>query len=137
VADSFKIEGLADVERRLKTLAPKLAKKGLRAAARKSMNIVRDAARAGARAKWDDPATKDSIPKNIVTSESGKQGRRIGGIVMRVGVRGGAQPRPGNVGYWRFLELGTSEIAPRPVLRPALESNVGSVVDKLVKEINL
>ncbi|MBN0524054.1 HK97 gp10 family phage protein, partial [Pseudomonas aeruginosa] len=81
--------GLEGVLEKLRTLGPRLQKNGLRKAARRAMNIVRDAARERARLV-DDPETPEKIWKNIITQESAKQGRREGGVVMKVGVRGGA-----------------------------------------------
>lgn len=142
---SFKITGLDAALKKMREFPPKIQKKGVRASARKAMNIVRDAARAGAR-KIDDPATAEIIAKNIVTRESPKQSRRVGGIVMRVGVMGGASSNQfskdasGNPGgdtrHWRFVEFGTEGVAARPFMRPALESNIGAVTDRFVAELN-
>lgn len=142
---SFKINGLDAALKKMREFPPKLQKKGVRAAARKAMNIVRDAARAGAR-KIDDPATAEIIAKNIVTRESPKQSRRVGGIVMRVGVMGGASSNQfskdasGNPGgdtrHWRYIEFGTENVQARPFMRPALESNIEPVTNKFVDELN-
>lgn len=74
----FNITGLEGVLEKLRTLGPRLQKNGLRKAARRAMNIVRDAAREKARLV-DDPETPEKIWKNIITQESAKQGRREGG----------------------------------------------------------
>ncbi len=120
-------------------LAPKLRRKGLRKAARQAMNIVRDDARARAKA-MDDPVTPEKIWKNIVTQEASRLGRREGGVAMRVGVRGGASSNQhskdasGNPGgdtrHWRYIEFGTEHTPPAPFMRPALSTNVGAVVDR-------
>lgn len=137
MVETFQIQGLDEIMRRMKALPGEINKKAARSAARKAMNIVRDAARAGAR-QLDDPETAANIAKNIAVSESGKQGKQIGGIVMRVGVRGGGRLSrdPANTGHWRFLELGTSQQRAQPFMLPALESNVGRVTEKLVAELN-
>ena len=83
----FNIQGLNGVVDKMRTLGPRLKKKGLRKAARAAMNIVRDAAKANAKA-IDDPATKEKVFRNLITQESSKQSKREGGVVMRVGVRG-------------------------------------------------
>lgn len=146
MADSieFRVEGLNGVIEKLKTLAPRLQKTGLRRASRKAMNIVRNAARANAKA-IDDPQTKEKVWKNIVTQESPRGGKREGGIMMRVGVRGGAsrnqysQDASGNPGgdtrHWRYIELGTEHMQAHPFLRPALQSNVAAVTEKLAAEL--
>ena len=67
----FKIKGLDEVKSKLDRLAnPKKAKSIARKAARKAMNIVRDAARTNAKS-IDDPETVAMIHKNI-TVQAGK-----------------------------------------------------------------
>lgn len=75
---------------KLAGLADNLQKNAGRAAAKKGMAIVRDAAIANAK-RLDDPKTPEAVWKNIVVNNSARRGKRIGGIVMRVGVRGGAR----------------------------------------------
>ena len=123
-------------------LAPKLRRSGLRKAARQAMNIVRDDAKARARA-LDDPETTEKVWKNIITQESARQGRREGGVVMKVGVRGGASSNQhsrdasGNPGgdtrHWRYLEFGTKHNPPAPFMRPAFSTNVNAVTERFVQ----
>ena len=56
------------------------------------MAIVRDEARRNAK-KLDDKDSPNAIWKNIRVQEATRSGRRIGGVVMRVGVAGGARLR--------------------------------------------
>lgn len=137
-----RLQGLRPVTDKMLGLAPKLRRKGLRKAARQAMNIVRDDAKARARA-MDDPETAEKIWRNIVTQESGRQGQREGGVVMKVGVRGGAgsnqhsKDASGNPGgdtrHWRYLEFGTQHNPPAPFMRPALSTNVNAVTDRFVQ----
>jgi HK97 gp10 family phage protein len=129
---------------RLSTLPDKLQKKGARAATRKAANVIRNAARAKAK-QLDDSESPSAIWKNIATQESGKAGRRIGGIVMRVGVRGGAGRGPkientglagGDTRHWRHIEFGTEKVGARPFMRPALENNMAQVADVLAVELS-
>lgn len=92
---SFDIKGLDQTIKKMENLPVKLQRSGARKAARRGMNIVRDAARENAR-KLDDPKTSENIAKNIVVqSMSIRAITRIGGergdIGMRVGVLGGAR----------------------------------------------
>lgn len=138
----FKIEGLDGVIDALSKLPDLLQKKGARKAARQGMNIVRDAARNRAHT-IDDPETDTTIWRNIVTQESGKAGKREGGIVMRVGVQGGAgtprgvrRPKVGRGGatqHWRHLEFGTVKTKAQPFMREAFSANVGAVTDTVVE----
>ncbi len=137
----FQIEGLDPVLKKLKALSSdKFKLKAVRAAGTKAMRIVRDAARAKA-AQFDDPKSPSNIAKNIVTRNDAKGGKREGGVVIKVGVIGGARPAKGNkdTGHWRFVEFGVPEhnIAARPFMRPSLESNIGRVTDAFVSDLNL
>ena len=105
------IEGLDEVQEKLKRLGnPRLMKNAARRSARKAMAIVRDSARANAKA-LDDPQTSEKIWKNIAIA-AGKT-RNQNEVVMRVGVRGGASfsnPNPpntsgGDTRHWRFIEF--------------------------------
>lgn len=144
---TFELKGLDDIIDRLSRFAPKLQKKALRTAVRKGANVIRDAAIAGAE-RIDDPFTQEAIYKNVQVQYSSRGSKRSGGVMMRVGVRGGARQytdtvknrRAGRVGktyktlgdksnpggdtwYWRFLEFGTSRSRARPFLRPAFNRN--------------
>lgn len=128
------VHGAEQLLANLKSLGPKVQRKHARRAARRAMKVVMDDARSAAKA-FDDPASPRKIWKEIVTVESSRQSKRAGGVVMRVGVRGGARKGASDVFYWRFLELGTEKMRARPFLRPALEQNSQDVYDKLAAEL--
>lgn len=142
---SFRLQGVASTVEKMRGLAPKLQKKGLRKAAREAMNIIREDVKARAKA-LDDPDTKEKIWKNVITQEATKQSRREGGVVMRVGVRGGAganqhsKDASGNPGgdtrHWRYIEFGTQFTPPAPFMRPAFSQNVGAVTDQFVTSLS-
>lgn len=138
----FNIEGLDEVQEKLERLAnPRLIKNAARRSARKAMAIVRDAARANAKA-LDDPETAEKIWKNIAIG-AGKT-RNPNEVVMRVGVRGGASfsnPNPpntsgGDTRHWRWLELGASHFPPTPFMRPALQNNIQAVTNSFAENFN-
>lgn len=120
------VEGLAEIERKLKQLPEKIGRNAMRRALRKGANVIRDAARSNAK-RIDDTKTREQIWKNIAVASAGKRREReAGGVMMRVGVRGGAKPTRGDNGtpggnttHWRFVELGTSEARAQPFLTPA------------------
>lgn len=136
MADPINIQGLDAVLARMRDLPKEIQKKGAAAALRKGANIVRDAARAGAK-RLDDPETASNIAKNIVVQASGRAGKREGGVVMKVGVRGGARltKDPNDTAHWRFLELGNDRSPARPFMVPALASNVQNVTQTVVAEL--
>jgi HK97 gp10 family phage protein len=138
MAGEFRIQGLDGVLKKMRSLAPKLQKKGLTAALRKGARIVVKAARAGY-AGIDDPDTKSNIGKAITSRADTKGGKRAGGAMVKVGVAGGARPKPGteDEGHWRFVEFGKEGVPARPFLRPALENNVAQVTEEIVTQLNV
>lgn len=145
MATRIQVDGMDEVSRKLKLLGDtKQAKKITRKAARRAMNLVRDAARENARA-IDDPETKARIYKNIVT----QSGRTYGGydVVMRVGVRGGASRNQhsedisglsgGDTRHWRYIEFGTAHLHATPFMRPALFNNMNKVAENFCNEFNI
>lgn len=129
------VKGLAEIERKLKQLPERIGNNAMRRALRKGANVIRDAARRNAKA-IDDPQTREQIWKNIAVSGGGRRReRQAGGVMMRVGVRGGARPLRkgtdtglpgGNTTHWRFVEFGTSQARAQPFLRPAAASSAGA-----------
>lgn len=152
MADSLggEIQGLEEVLGKLKTLKDETRGKTTRFALRKAANLVRDAAKANAE-RLDDPRTSTNIAANIKVGIEKKRYRQDGELKMRVGVAGGAKGFAAAVGemrgkgkgnpggdtyYWRFLEFGTSKMAARPFMRPALESNTGEATSEFVKHFD-
>lgn len=138
----FNIQGLEPIQERLKRLGnPRLIKNAVRRSMRKAMAIVRDAARANAKA-LDDPQTAEKIWKNIAIA-AGKT-RNPNEVVMRVGVRGGASfsnPNPpktsgGDTRHFRWVEFGSANNPPTPFLRPALQNNIQAVTDSFAENFN-
>jgi HK97 gp10 family phage protein len=145
MANEFSITGIDTLFSRLRAIPVKLQRKGAKAAARKAMRVVRDAARREAQ-RIDDPETRERIHKNIVIQDSPRGGRRVGGVVMRVGVRGGARSTRvkapqnrdnpgGDTRHWRYVEFGTEDTPAHPFLRPAIANNANQVLDVLVIEL--
>lgn len=145
MATRIHVDGLEEISRKLKILGDtKKAKIMTRKAARRAMNVVRDAARENARA-IDDPETKARIYKNIVT----QAGRTYGGfdVVMRVGIKGGASSNQhsadisglsgGDTRHWRYIEFGTAHIPAVPFMRPALFNNMQKVLNTFSDEFNM
>ena len=152
------IEGLDDVTAKMRELSnPRKQKNAATRSARKAMAVVRKAAVANAKA-LDDSNSPERIWKNIqVKASKTKQGF----VLMKVGVRGGAMSyanttanrrqnrvgqtyatagSSGNPGgetfYWRYLETGTSKMAARPFMRPALNNNMEAVQSSFVDDFS-
>jgi len=142
------VRGLAEIERKLKLLPERLGRNAMRRALRKGANVIRDAARNNAK-RIDDPETREQIWKNIAVAGGGrKRERQAGGVMMRVGVRGGAKnyrrkegkyhvggssTNPGgDTWYWRLLEFGTSKMAAQPFMRPAAANSASAAYQAVV-----
>jgi HK97 gp10 family phage protein len=151
--NSFDLNLKKGVIDKLKSLAPKLEKKYLNGALRAGALIVQHAAQERARA-FDDPKTPKAVWKEIVIRTNASLGRQNQGKALQVGVLGGAAKysntavnrrkrrvgrtyiTPGNVYYWRFLEFGTSKMAAKPFMRPALEGNINTASDAITTKLN-
>lgn len=139
---SVDIQGLTEINRRLRLLPDRLGNNAMRRALRKGANVIRNEARNNAK-RIDDPATAEKIWKNIAVYGGGRRReRRAGGVMMRVGIRGGARPARGHNGtpggnttHWRFLEFGTSQVAAQPFMRPAAASKAQSAADAITKDM--
>lgn len=148
MASTLQIKGGAELKKKLDALPEKIREAAGRRSARKAMAIVREAVRANLQQlKIDDPETTPNIIPNVYVQQSRRQSARIGGVVMRVGILGGAatpvEPDPnaeaqpgGDTRHWRFVELGTEKVHARPFLAPALEKNAEEVLTTLTTELN-
>ncbi len=148
MASTLTIKGGKELNAKLQALPEKIREAAGRRSARRAMAIVREAARANLAALHvDDPSTRANISQNVYIQQSRRQSARIGGVVMRVGILGGAE-RPveldenaeaqpgGDTRHWRYVEFGTEKVATRPFLRPALENNAQAVLTTLTDELN-
>lgn len=141
---TVRLDGLDEIVRKLKLLPIRIGRNAARRALRKGANIVRDAARSSARA-IDDPQTREQIAKNIAVAGGGaRRERQAGGVMMRVGVRGGAKPTSGDNGtpggnttHWRFQEFGTSEMRAQPFMRPAMAESAGRATEAIMAAMNV
>ncbi len=161
----FRLTGSHDLIRRFSELPDKLQKKGATRAVRKAMRPALNAARAIARG-FDDPESTERIWRNLAIQNATRSGRRVRGVVMRLGIIGGARQYAntrqnrrkrrvgetylgggdknapgGDTWYWRFLELGTQRMSAQAFLVPALRENAllieGLLAEYLEREIEL
>ena len=136
MASSFQLQGLDAAMEKIRSVSNEVAQRGARLAGTRAMRVVRNAARARAQA-LDDPSTPSNIAKNIVERYDRKASQRERAVVVKVGVMGGAKPRKGDKdsGHWRLLEFGTSEMAARPFMRPALSERTEEVAAVFVEHL--
>jgi HK97 gp10 family phage protein len=138
------IAGADEIVRKLRAVPLRVGRNAMRRSLRKGANVIRDLARANAKA-LDDGQTREAIYKNIVTQGMGaRRQRQVGGVGMRVGVLGGAKAggngaaNPGgDTFYWRFLEFGTSEMPARPFMRSAIASGAEKALNATVEAMKV
>lgn len=148
---TIKVEGLQDLERRLREFGPKVAKNGLRAANFAGAQVFREAVKQTApvrtgqlkasiatfRRRGPDTEAKHSVgvrgkrQKYANTAENRRK--------RRVGKRFTVDTR--NSAVARYLEFGTSKMSARPFMRPAFEKNVDNAIQavkaRLAKAVEL
>lgn len=139
----FKIEGVEDLNAKLKSVSEDVKSKGGRFALRKAANLVRDAAKRNA-TTIDDPRSPEDISKNIAVRWSGKTFKRTGDLMFRVGVMGGAggnrpseafDTLPGaDTRHWRHVEFGTEKTRAQPFFQKALSENVSKATNEFVTQ---
>lgn len=138
--EQFGLQGIDELNVKLKSINYDAKYKGGRFALRKASNIVAEAAKASA-VRFDDPTTARSIANNITVRFSSRTFKRTGDIMFRVGVKHGARtnvnadksanaPTP----HWRFKEFGTENMPAEPFMRPALENNVQQVTSEFITQ---
>ena len=86
----IKAEGLDELMKALKEFAPQIQKRVLNGAARRAIRPVMMTAKSNLRALTGPEAT-GTLAANIITRNNAKEGKRVGGVVMQVGIRGGAE----------------------------------------------
>lgn len=142
----FKLTGFKELGAKLQAMGPKIAKNGLRASAFAGAAIVRDAAkrttafqdrtgtlranmiavksRSGSKSDVEvkyrvTVRAKEHISKKVARARTAKGIGRIKGRPVTAKLVG------------RFLEFGTSKMAKRPFLRPALFNNAPRAIEAM------
>jgi HK97 gp10 family phage protein len=131
----IKLEGFAELQRKLAEFGPKVEKAGMRAATRAAAVVFRDAIRQTA------PVRTGTLKANVVVNSrrSGdrwitrygariKPGKKVAYANTRANRRAGRVGKkfelPSPAFYGRFLEYGTSKMSARPFMRPQFSPNV-------------
>lgn len=140
---TVKMNGVDELAKKIDGLKYDMAKKGGRFALRKAAQVVRDAARQGAR-RIDDASTGRSIAANITEKWNGRLNRQTGDLGFRVGVSQGAvlpkkgekpdESASGPTPHWRLFEFGTEKMRANPFMVPAMESSAQQATDTFITE---
>ena len=139
ISTSLDFSGLADIAKDLEALS--------RA---ENNKVLRDATRAGAEVLKEEvknraPERSGKLKKNVVVVT--QKGRRRGEITSGVHIRG-VNPdtgnsdntmkadNPRNAFYWRFVELGTSNMPAHPFVRPAFDTRQEEAAEAAIARMN-
>lgn len=140
VADSFtlKVNGLQELDRRLREFGPRIQRNGLRAANFAGARVFRDAAKASAPVRSgvlqaSIAAFRRRSPQNVAKHSVGVRNirRRYADTAANRRVRrvGKSYFVHGPAFYARFIEFGSSKMTARPFLRPAFLNNVEAAIE--------
>lgn len=119
------LQGLQELEKKLNKLGELEARRALNRGITKGGAEIRKAARANAK-QLDDKLTPEQIFKNVTSKKwRVKKGRKYLGVSVGINKEG----KGGDTYYWRFLEFGTSKIAAKPFLEPALTQTKNAAIE--------
>ncbi|WP_442765105.1 HK97-gp10 family putative phage morphogenesis protein [Sulfurospirillum cavolei] len=119
------IKGLEQLISKLNNLPEKLEKKVIRAAVRKGAILVRDKAR-------EKAPVKTGTLKKSIKIRSNKVANGI--ISFKIGPTNDKK-KGTDVFYGRFIEFGTSKMAAKPFMRPALDESETEVLNVVIDNV--
>lgn len=133
MAEVLKVEGLRELQAKLKELPDKVARNALRASVSAGATVIRNGAKINAPVYTGDVAKGHPPPGTLKRSIVQKQINELSSLfkqVFFVTVRKGKkyrnQGKKGNLSqdayYWPNVEFGNSKMSARSFLRPAFES---------------
>ena len=139
----FSLTGVDELVGKLREVSDDVRYKGGRFATRKGAQVIQRRAKENA-AQLDDPDTAANIAATVAVRWSSKRFKRTGDLMFRIGVMGGAGGNKssgdlsglpgGDTRHWRYLEFGSENTRPQPLLREAATSTVNEVIDEIVKQ---
>lgn len=127
---SIKVEGLAELQRRMHELPQKLARSGLRSATNAGIQVIKKEAQA--MAPEDTGRLKKAIFVKRSKSESSMT-KEVFMVAVRVGRK--AQQKAQDAYYWFMQEFGTQKQAAQPFMRPAFESKKQEAFEKFREKL--
>ena len=131
---TVKVAGLAELEKRMQTLALDMQNKIARAATAAGAVVIKNAAIRNAPRDTGNLA-KNIIAKRLPRGEAQHTSEHI--VTVRKGKLTAKQKATGmrDAYYGGFVEFGTVHTAPRPYLRPAYDQNKTQAVEAMKSRI--
>lgn len=117
MAKFVRVHGLAQLERTMKSLPPRVAKTALSSAVRSGASVI------GKEARKRAPVRTGKVRRNIYWFRI-KRANTSHSVAYGVSVRKAAW-------YWWLLEFGTRHRAATPFLRPAFETRKGAALEAI------
>lgn len=126
-----RIYGLAELERRMIQLGPKIARKALRSALNAGAQIIKKDAQARA------PFLTGRLSRRALYVARLRSASGPSEETYIIGVRHGRKDkkRDRDAYYWKFIEFGTKFMAAMPFLRPAFESKKLEVLERIKQKL--
>lgn len=135
----MKLTGFKELAANLRKLPERVAKNGLRSAVAAGAAVVRNEARARA-PKLTGEMAKDIQIKREREARDGETFAAQYSVFVLSGKKSRLKGKKRNVQrdsfYWKFVEFGTSKMAPRPFLRPAFEAKKEEAVKVIGEKLD-
>lgn len=144
---TVQIKGLAELNRALAELPPRLARNVLRGSVAAGAAVIRQEAKERAPRYAGEVVAGHPPPGTLKRAIYSAQARRLSSLleqVYHVGVVSGKRAKVGKAKsgkaksgkskdayYWRFVEFGTVKMAAKPFLRPAFEAKKLEAVEAI------
>jgi len=144
---SMRVDGLRELQARLKEFAPAIAAKALGASVNVGAKVIKDDAIA--RAPYYTGVVQDGHPppgtlrRSIITVKipgESNQYKKVYAVTVRTGMKyrfKGNGWKGQDAYYWRWVEFGTSKMAAKPFMRPAYESQKIAAMDAIIDALHI
>ncbi len=139
ISSDLDFSGLLDISKDLELLSKAETNKVMRQATNAAASMLRDEVRSKA------PRRTGKLARNVMSGN--QRNRKEGSVSSGVYVRGSNKEGtnsdrtmkgsdPNNAFYWRFIENGTSKMAPHPFIRPTFDSKADAAAEIAINKLN-